>query len=183
MLGVLESVEHTLGIGLQEGDSIVLLGETHARDFGGSEYAKLICSTVAGTPPRLEVDAELDLHRVLLEANRRGALTSAHDLSKGGLAIALAESAIAGGVGMRVSVDGDEPHRELFAESPSRAIVGCRPDRLEEVLDLAAGIDLAARPIGTAGGGTLDLGMFEVDLAEVAGVFENALPASLSASV
>jgi phosphoribosylformylglycinamidine synthase II len=183
MLGALENVEHTLGIGLQEGDSIVLLGETHPRDFGGSEYAKLICSTVAGTPPRLEVDAELKLHRVLLEANRRGALTSAHDLSKGGLAIALAESAIAGGVGVRVSVDGDEPHRALFAESPSRAIVGCLPARLEEVLDLAAGIDLAARPIGTSGGGVLNLGTFEVDLAEAARVFENALPASLSARV
>jgi phosphoribosylformylglycinamidine synthase II len=183
MLGALESVGHALSIGLAEGDSMVLVGETRHDDFGGSEYAKLICSTIAGHPPRLEVDAELKLHRLLLEGNRRGALTAAHDLSKGGLAIAVAESAIAGGVGVRMSLDGGEPHRELFAESPSRAIVACRPDRLDEVLDLAGGIGIAAREIGTAGGATLDLGPFGVSLLEATRAFEDALPASLSARV
>jgi phosphoribosylformylglycinamidine synthase II len=183
MLGALESIEQARGVAFAEGDSIVLLGETRDRDFGGSEYAKRVCSTVAGRPPRLDVDAELKLHRVLLEANRRGAITAAHDLSEGGLAIALAESAIAGGVGAAVSLDGREPHRKLFAESPSRAIVACPPDRVNDLLDLSRRIGCAASAIGTAGGDTLDFGTFEVDLEEAARAFEDALPAALSAKV
>jgi phosphoribosylformylglycinamidine (FGAM) synthase-like enzyme len=170
-------------VAFAEGDSIVLLGETRERDFGGSEYAKRVCSTVAGRPPRLDVDAELKLHRVLLEANRRGAITAAHDLSEGGLAIALAESSIAGGVGARVSLDGQEPHRRLFSESPSRALVTCAPDRVNEVLDIAGRIGCAAGVIGKAGGDTLDFGAFEVDLVEAVRAFEDALPAALSAKV
>ena len=183
MLGALESIEQARGKAFAEGDSIVLLGETRDRDFGGSEYAKRVCSTMAGRPPRLDVDAELNLHRVLLEANRRGAITAAHDLSEGGLAIALAESALAGGVGAAISLDGREPHRKLFAESPSRAIVACPPDRVNQVLDLARRIGCAAGAIGTAGGDTLDFGAFEVDLAEAARAFEDALPTALSAKV
>jgi phosphoribosylformylglycinamidine synthase subunit PurL len=183
MLGTLESIEHARGVALAEGDGIVLLGETRDRDFGGSEYAKRVGSTVAGRPPRLDVGAELKLHRVLLEANQRGATTAAHDLSEGGLAVAIAESAIAGGVGARISLDGQEPHRKLFSESPSRAIVACPPDRVNEVLDLARTIGCAASAIGTAGGDTLDFGTFEVDLAEAARAFEDALPAALSAKV
>ena len=183
MLGALESIEQARGMAFAEGDSIVLLGETRDRDFGGSEYAKRVCSTVAGRPPRLDVDAELKLHRVLLEANRRGAITAVHDLSEGGLAIALAESALAGGVGAAVSLHAREPHRKLFAESPSRAIVACPPDRVNQVLDLARRIGCAARAIGTAGGDTLDFGAFEVDLAEAARAFEDALPTALSAKV
>jgi phosphoribosylformylglycinamidine synthase len=183
MLGALESIEHARGVAFAEGDSIVLLGETRDRDFGGSEYAKRVCSIVAGRPPRLDVDAELKLHRVLLEANRRGATTAAHDLSEGGLAVAIAESAIAGGVGATVSLDGQEAHRELFSESPSRAIVACTPERVNEVLDLARRIGCPASLIGKAGGDTLDFGTFEVDLVKAARAFEDALPAALSAKV
>ncbi|HZA19646.1 MAG TPA: phosphoribosylformylglycinamidine synthase subunit PurL [Actinomycetota bacterium] len=183
MLGALESVEHARGIAFSEGDSIVLLGETRGDDFGGSEYAKRIHSTVAGRPPRLDLDAELKLHRVILEANRRGAVAAAHDVSEGGLAIAIAESAIAGGVGARISLDAQESHRKLFAESPSRAIVACSPERMNEVLDIAGRIGCAAGAIGTAGGSRLDFGTFEVDLVEAARAFEDALPAALSARV
>jgi phosphoribosylformylglycinamidine synthase subunit PurL len=183
MLGALEGIDQARGVAFAEGDSIVLLGETRDRDFGGSEYAKRVCSTVAGRPPRLDVDAELKLHRVLLQANRRGAITAAHDLSEGGLAVALAESAIAGGVGATVSLDELEPHRKLFAESPSRAIVACSPDRVNEVLDLAGRIGCAAIAIGTAGGDMLDFGTFEVGLVDATRAFEDALPAALSAKV
>jgi phosphoribosylformylglycinamidine synthase subunit PurL len=183
MLGTLESIDHARGVAFTEGDSIVLLGETRDRDFGGSEYAKRVCSTVAGRPPRLDVDAELKLHRVLHEANRGGATTAAHDLSEGGLAVAIAESAIAGGVGATVSLDEQEPHRKLFAESPSRAIVACPANRVNEVLDLAVRIGCAASAIGSAGGDKLDFGSFEVDLVEAARAFEDALPAALSAKV
>jgi hypothetical protein len=86
-------------------------------------------------------------------------------------------------VGATVSLDEEEPHRKLFAESPSRAIIACPPERVNEVLDLARRIGCPAYVIGRAGGDTLDFGTFEVDLVNAARAFEDALPAALSAKV
>src|SRR5439155_2100622 len=109
------------------GLSIYLVGRT-LPELGGSEFAEVVLNKVSGRPPALDLDAEARVHRFLQEAARADLLASAHDCSDGGLAVALAESALSGGIGCTVTVpDGELPaHVALFSESASRAVVTAR---------------------------------------------------------
>jgi phosphoribosylformylglycinamidine synthase len=92
MVGLIADVEkHITQWFKDEGDVIVLLGETK-EELGGSEYLKQVHGIVAGDPPVLDLQAETNLVRALLEASDRGIIKSAHDLSEGGIALSLAES-------------------------------------------------------------------------------------------
>ncbi|MFN2388598.1 MAG: phosphoribosylformylglycinamidine synthase subunit PurL [Actinomycetota bacterium] len=180
MLGVLQAPA-PVGIALaNEGDAVLLAGTTRADDFGGSEFAKVVHRCVGGLPPRLDMAAERALHSFLLEASRDGLLHSAHDLSDGGAAVALAEAAVAGGTGCTVDV-GD--HTGAFSESPSRAVVSCAPERTGDVLSIADRVGIEARAIGSVGGDRLDLGSFAVSLEEAAAAFEGALERALSVTM
>ena len=181
MLGSLAEDAQVRGSGfVNEGDAIVLVGTT-GEDFGGSEYSKVVNSTVAGKPPVLDLDAEAALIGFLQAAN--AVITSAHDLSAGGLAIALAESAIAGGIGFRIDDLGPENHTALFSESPSRALVSCSAASAADVLTAAERSGITARVIGTVGGSDLDFGVFSVSLSEAVATFETGLPNALSSSI
>jgi phosphoribosylformylglycinamidine (FGAM) synthase-like enzyme len=102
----------------------------------------------------VDFDAEQRLARVLTAAAERGLLTAAHDLSDGGLAVALAESCLAGGVGCTVTLPGD-PFTFLFSESAARAVVTPRPGAEDEFGALCVQAGLAAADIGQTGGTAL----------------------------
>lgn len=111
----------------KEGDVIALLGETK-EEFGGSEYLKTVHGMIKGLPPRIDLEAERKLINVLLESADLGILNSAHDLSEGGLCVAIAESCFApkGLLGVKLNPLYNYRVREdalLFAESQARAIV------------------------------------------------------------
>ncbi len=117
---------------------------------------------------------------VLCDAAARRLLASAHDVSAGGLGVCLAEAAIAGRRGFTVRLDARaSPHRVLFSESPSRAVVSCSPDDLGAVLALARQCAVEAAAVGTVGGDVLDFGAFRVSLSAAERVFEDALPSHL----
>ena len=181
MLGVLESLETNVGLAFRdEGDAIFLLGTTSLDDFGGSEYAKVVNGAIGGPPPALDMEAEKALHQVLWNAAGAGLLRSSHDPSSGGLAIALAESAIAGGRGFRTDPSG---YRELFSESPSRCLVTVDPSDEQKLLDVAVAAGVEVTKLGSVGGDTLAFGDFEVPLAEATDAFEGVLPRILSSTM
>ena len=182
MLGALDALDDAVGMGFaDDGDTIVLLGATDPSDMGGSEFAKVIHGRVGGRPPRLDLEAEKRLHSLLHRAARSGLLASAHDLSKGGVAIALCESALRGGRGFEVEVAGD--HRALFAESPSRAVVSCAPDSLRALRGIADELNVPFAEIGTVGGTSVAIGSLRIALEEARSVFETGLAGLLSTSM
>ena len=93
-------------------------------EFGGSLWARVVHGHLGGRPPAVDLDAERALAEVLVAG--RGLLDAAHDLSDGGLAVALAESCLAGGHGAVVELPPD-PFPVLFSESAARAVVAVRP--------------------------------------------------------
>src|SRR5687767_3970672 len=96
VVGLLDDASQALRRSFEsEGDAVLLLGTT-ANDIGGSEYLKVVHGRVAGRPPRLSLDAEKKLYAAVLESSRGGHLHSAHDVSDGGLAVALAECGFIG---------------------------------------------------------------------------------------
>jgi phosphoribosylformylglycinamidine synthase subunit PurL len=178
MLGLLE--DHRLrvpaGFG-RAGLAIYLLGETFP-ELGGSEFADVLLGSTAGRPPALDLARERELHEVLLGAAHEDLLASAHDCSEGGLAVALAESAISGAHGFAVTVPGDLPaHVALFSESASRAVISVVPERADELLDLAGRHGVPCAALGETGGPRVVFsGLFETTVEELRDVHEGAIP-------
>ena len=161
MVGLIEHLAHVTPCGFQErGDAIVLLGEP-TDELGASEYLVRIHGVVVGAPPRCDLDAERHLVDALLEAVAAGAVRSAHDCSDGGLAVALAECAMADderrrGATVDLSAWTALPLRALlFGEAQGRIVVST-PDPAA-LHAIAARHGVPAREIGTVGAPDDDL--------------------------
>ncbi|HEY6295065.1 MAG TPA: phosphoribosylformylglycinamidine synthase subunit PurL [Streptosporangiaceae bacterium] len=156
--------------------SIVLLGETEA-ELGGSAWAHVLHGHLGGRPPVPRLAAERRLAGLLAAAAADRLLAAAHDLSDGGLAVALAESCLRGGVGCSVRLPGD-PFTWLFSESAARAIVAVRPGSEEAFGALLARHDVPGQAIGVVGGDHLTVAdCFSIPLAELAAAHRATLPA------
>jgi phosphoribosylformylglycinamidine synthase subunit PurL len=119
VLGVIDDVGARIPTGLgAPGDTLLLLGET-TDELGGSEWAHVVHGHLGGRPPSVNLDRE----RRLADLLRAGAVRAAHDLSEGGLAQALVEACLQAGVGLRVTLPGDDPFVALFSESSARVLV------------------------------------------------------------
>jgi phosphoribosylformylglycinamidine synthase II len=140
----------------QEGDAVALVGDFTGASLAGSELAKLRGEAVTGPLPALDEERVRAAHATVRGLARRGAARSAHDIAEGGLAVAIAECCIAGGVGAAIALpEGVEP----FAEAPGRAFIVSGP---EEALRGQA-------VIGRVGGSTLALeGVLEVEVSRLA---------------
>jgi phosphoribosylformylglycinamidine synthase len=162
------------------GDRIVLLGESRA-EFGGSAYLRLLHGVEQGRPPAVDLAAEARLAELLRTLVFRDAARTIHDLSEGGLALALAEATFARGLGARVAVDLSPT--ELFGESQARALVACAPKDLERVLRNAERAGVPAAEIGEVGGDRLVLACggeeHSAEVAELTAVWSTALPRAL----
>jgi phosphoribosylformylglycinamidine synthase len=182
MLGLIE--DYRLAVrGAFEGSGswIYLLGETFA-ELGGSEFAETVLGTVAGRPPALDLERERRLHALLIEGARSDLFESAHDCAEGGIAVALAESAIAGRTGFAATLPGDVPaHVGLFSESASRAVISVAPEQATELEDTAEAMHVPCVRLGETGGPRIVLdGLFEMDVAEIAHHYEGAIPELLA---
>jgi phosphoribosylformylglycinamidine synthase II len=179
VLGVHPDVRQRLPIGFGDGGvdgaSVLLLGETR-EELGGSLWAHVTHGQVGGRPPVADLAAEQRLAEVLATAAAAGWLTAAHDLSDGGLAVALAESCLAGGTGCTVSLPGD-PFFALFSESGARAAVVVRPGAEAEFGQLCAEHGVPAEAIGRTGGQSLEVtGQFSITLDELGAAHREILP-------
>ncbi|HEX5228185.1 MAG TPA: AIR synthase-related protein, partial [Bryobacteraceae bacterium] len=151
IVGLMKTVQPT-SIHFQEaGLELILLGgfggcdETH---FGGTQYAKVILDTMWGLPPKLDMDYEKRVQQAIREIVSSDLAAAAHDLSDGGLAIALCESSFGpAGIGARVEIPaGERPEFLLFHEGPSRVIVATREP--EKVIEIARRFSVDAPRIG-----------------------------------
>ncbi|OIV38666.1 phosphoribosylformylglycinamidine synthase II [Mangrovactinospora gilvigrisea] len=169
VLGVIDDVERRTPVAFRtEGSLVYLLGDTRD-EFGGSAWAQLAHGHLGGLPPQVDLERERLLAEVLIAGSRDGMIDSAHDLSAGGLAQALVESCLGGGIGARVVVpDTIAAFTFLFSESAGRAIVSV--PRSEEVrfTDMCRARSLPAARIGVVDGDALDIqGQFAVSLEEL----------------
>jgi phosphoribosylformylglycinamidine synthase II len=181
VLGLLDDYRLRLGTAFEPGALVYLLGETFA-ELGATEYAEAVLGKVSGRPPALNLDREASLHRVLVEGAAAEILASAHDCSEGGLAVTLAESAIAGDCGFAVATDGDLPaHVWLFSESSSRAVVSVPPDRAGDVEALCGRHEVPFARLGETGGPRMVFGdLFEVTVREAREAHEATIPRLMS---
>ncbi len=176
VLGVLDDVARRTPMGFRfPGDAVYLLGTTR-EDFGGSEWAWAEHRHLGGRPPGVDLAAERRLAELCAAAGHDGLLSSAHDLSDGGLAQALVECCLRHGVGVAVRLPGD-PFLALFAESVARAVVAVPPGGAAAFSRLCAEADVQVTRLGKVGGETLDVeGSFSLPLTELRDAHESTLP-------
>jgi phosphoribosylformylglycinamidine synthase subunit PurL len=167
MLGILDDVNRRCQAGFREdgeGDMIVLLTayDDPTGGLGGSEYLSLIHGLEVGVPPKVDLEGEKRLQELLVECIGEGLFASCHDISEGGLAVCIAESAIASGQGAavllkRAEFPGDlPPSALLFGEAQGRVVVTLRTEKqLTKLKERTEAKNLRATWIGTVGGQNL----------------------------
>ena len=130
------------------GDTVCLLGVTH-EELGGSAWAAVVHKHLGGLPPFPRLAAEKDLASVLVKAASRRLLSSAHDLSEGGLSQAVVECCLMSGLGAQVELSGElDATAQLFSESPGRVLVSLPPDDVDKLISLCAEHDVPCEAIG-----------------------------------
>ncbi|HEX2205535.1 MAG TPA: AIR synthase related protein, partial [Longimicrobium sp.] len=163
MVGVVDDLSHVTTAAFKAtGDDIVLVG-TNTAELGGSEYLKLVHGRVAGDAPSVDLAAEKALQAALLASIRAGLVRSAHDTAEGGLAVALAESALADAarpLGVDVELDDDLPVAALlFGEAQGRVVLSCEPAKTGALLAHFGAAGVAAKRIGRVGE---EIGVFRI---------------------
>lgn len=163
VLGILDDVQYRVTPWFKDlGDLVVLLGETR-EELGMTEYLKVIHGRERGLPPELDLDRELAVVQCCREAIRRGIIKSAHDLSEGGLAVALAECSLltpSAPQGTEIMLPASQEIRLdalLFGESQSRILVTISESQREEMGRLAEEFHVPIYVLGRVGGDHLSI--------------------------
>jgi phosphoribosylformylglycinamidine synthase subunit PurL len=135
-VGILEEISHAVGSDFQNvGDTVLLITpasvpplEERMQEFGSSEYARKVLSSLWGTPPSLDLPVEASLHQLLAVLANQDLIRSARDISDGGIAVALAEGCFRNQIGIRANLTKapDLPAEwDLFGETASQCVVSC----------------------------------------------------------
>ena len=149
----------------RDNELIILLGECK-EELGGSEYLKEIYSLTRGEIPRLDLDLEKSLHVTVLEVIKKGLISSAHDCSEGGLAVALAECCISNNektIGAEIDNLNFNIRADalLFGESQSRVIISSPQESLSKIKEIAGRNKVPFRVIGKTGGDYLRISYYD----------------------
>ncbi len=150
MVGIIEDPAHRMSIPFKAaGDAIVLLGATR-NDLGSSQYIAKVKGVSQSPCPFFDLDEEFALHQLLETLSKEQAVSSAHDVSEGGLFIACFESAMAGKMGFDLCTDRClHLDAGLFGESQSRVVVSVAQSGMDRLMKLAAAAGVTATHVGT----------------------------------
>ena len=184
-LGLLEDASRQCNSAFKDaGDAVVLLGQSEVdaktEAIGVSSYLQVVHGIVAGQPA-IDLDLEVRVQRLCRRAIEQGLLKSAHDCADGGLAVCLAESCIAGGIGF--TSDFPVPERwdaALFGEAQSRIVVSLNGENMARLEALASEEGVPWARLGEIGGEHLRVStLLDVPVAELRTAWEGGLEAAL----
>jgi phosphoribosylformylglycinamidine synthase len=189
MVGLVHDLDHiTTQSFKNEGDIIILLGETKA-ELGGSEFQYILHGVTEGRPPQIDLQVELNLQRTVLAAIQLGLVASAHDLSEGGLAVALAESCISGGIGAEVNLQTELRNDiALFSESQSRILLSTKESKSQELITWITQQNVPFQVLGSVKGKQLDIRInaqtnkvIQSPVSQLEKVWKDAIPCLMNA--
>ncbi|MDX2289476.1 MAG: phosphoribosylformylglycinamidine synthase subunit PurL [Hyphomicrobiaceae bacterium] len=179
-VGLIPDIDRMATIGLKrERDLLIVIGRENGW-LGQSLYQQIITGKLEGAPPPVDLADELKAGRLVRTLIREATTDTVHDIADGGLLVAIAEMALAGGIGVDLfAYEGKRPdHAIWFGEDQGRYVVAVDPSMAEDVLGRARLLALPARIVGRVGGDALRLpGEAAVPLAELKAAHEAWLPA------
>jgi len=183
-VGVIDDIAKAVGSRLtQSGLGIVLIGQTTGW-LGQSLYLREACGREEGAPPPVDLVVERRNGNFVRAQIAAGQIKACHDLSDGGLLVALAEMCIAGSTGVEIAMPAGQtapPHAFLYGEDQGRYLVAAgSPD---EILDAAAAAGVPAMLLGYSGGPSLTVkGVLSLELRDIKAAHEAWLPAYMNAT-
>ncbi|MGZ8995833.1 MAG: AIR synthase related protein, partial [Rhodospirillales bacterium] len=183
-VGLIEDYERRASVALNaDGEALVLIGGDDDDDgcwLGQSLYLREICGREDGAPPPLDLAHERRAGELVRGLIAAGEVTACHDVSDGGLLVAIAEMALVGnrGVSLTIARPGAvNLHAKLFGESQGRYVLAVPPSRLTALVHRAGRAGVLARVIGTTGGDRLTVGEGQsISLADLRELHEPWLP-------
>jgi phosphoribosylformylglycinamidine synthase len=188
MVGLLEDVSRRVRMPFaRAGDRIALFGET-ADELGASEFLRTVHGRDEGPCPGVDLEAERRLVDLLVRLADEGRLSSAHDVSDGGLAVALAECSIESGLGADVALEsGIRPSSLLYGETTGRAVVSFPPAGEDAVREAAGSLGVPFRVLGAVGGDRFRIAVggrpiVDEPLAALTGLWTTAFARSLESA-
>jgi phosphoribosylformylglycinamidine synthase len=185
-VGLLEDVTKATSLAFKEsGSSIVLIGETKGW-LGASLYLREICGREEGAPPPVALHRERRAGELVRQLITDGQALACHDVSDGGLLVAVAEMAMAssGHIGASLDAPSNLPlHAWCFGEDQGRYVLEVRGDDLAAVLEEAQEHDISVRVIGTTGGHVISVGGRAATVEELVAVNEGWLPGFMGAEM
>jgi len=182
MVGLIEEEKHITPLAFQNaGDAVFILGETNGDEIGGSQLQKLFHGEYFGRPPAANIERSVGTIELLLGLIHDGEIRSAHDISEGGIGVALAECAIASeNLGAKIELsDGDnfEQIIWLFSESTGRFIITTSPENAPVVTKTAAEKNIPLQKIGSViREPELIVGNCVWNIDELENIYESVLP-------
>ena len=177
MLGVLDDKNTLMTSNFKaEGDLIYLIGESQ-NDIASSQYLASFHNITVAPAPYFDLEKEYDMHQVVKQLIKEQLIQSAHDVSDGGLYIALLESAMPNALGFAIESE-DDIRRDafLFGEAQGRVVVSIKPDQQEAFIELLATSTTEFSLLGTVTSGALlvDEESFGT-VAEATSIYQNVL--------
>ncbi|MBU1678344.1 MAG: phosphoribosylformylglycinamidine synthase subunit PurL, partial [Bacteroidetes bacterium] len=188
MIGLIEDIENiTTSYFKNEGDYIFILGEDRD-EIGGSEYLKIVHGLVKGDSPKMDLQIEKDLHTLVLELIGSKVINSAHDISEGGLACALAECCILNldhpiGAELKIPIK-QRADFTFFSESQSRIIVSVSPEDRNSFEEIAARSKVAFFAAGRTGGNSLKINdQFDFSTKRLIEIYYNTISKRMNVTI
>ncbi|MGE4281285.1 MAG: phosphoribosylformylglycinamidine synthase subunit PurL [Magnetospirillum sp.] len=183
-VGLLDDVTKHMTVAFKAGGNhIVLLGETKGW-LGSSLYLREVCGREEGAPPPVALHRERRKGELVRQLIQDGQVLACHDISDGGLLVAVAEMAMPGSIGASIEAPASVPlHAWCFGEDQGRYLLEVGQDDLVAVLEAAQEHDCVARVIGKTGGETISVGGASVSVAELRDINEGWLPAFMGAEM
>ena len=184
MVGIIDDVAKIVSADFKnDGDAIILIGE-NKEELGGSQYLSVMHDIKKGAPPAIDLEREKNVQAAASEMISRGLVSSAHDCSDGGLAVALAECCVLGERGAAISIqDGMRTDALLFGESQSRIIVSAAPDKWDKIEAVCGKHNAPCTDIGEVKGDALIINdCINVAVADLKEAHSQAIPKAVEGS-
>lgn len=184
IVGIIPDIDKSIGPGFTDkGETVILLGENRD-EIGGTAYLKSQFQLEKGRPPQINLEEEKRVQELCLEAISEGLLSSAHDISEGGIALCLIECAFLSAQKIGCSVRLSENIRAdslLFGETQSRILVTAPSQYLSRLLALAKDKGVSANKIGVTGGTNVkidhqDNTLIDIDVQTAFQAWKQAIP-------
>ena len=190
MVGIIEDAAHITRQHFRQADDAILLIGGFGHELGGSHYFLTMHGKKAGQPPHMDFAKEKAVHEALRSLIRMKSVFSAHDLSEGGLAVALAECCFSpnGTLGATISIPGDaHPVEALYNESQGRILVTVKSENASALAGLCEWRGVKAQRIGTVTrDGVISIAHrghnYEWDAGKLQAVWENAIPSVMESA-
>jgi len=177
ILGVIDDVRKAISYKFNGEKELILLGET-LEELSGGEWAD-IHGHLGGLPPRVNLQREMTLANFMYA--QRDYIAAAHDLSDGGLAVALIEMLLQSKTGAKISIHGD-PFMHLFSESTGRILIAVAPEDSNYLVGKATDVGITTTRLGKSGGENLEIsGVLLLSMRHIKEAHQRTIPALFNA--